>query len=104
AGIPVAGGHSIDAVEPIYGLAAMGLVRPDHIKRNDQARAGDALILSKPLGVGILSAALKKGKLDASNYRALVDSTTLLNSVGTRLAGLDAVHAMTDVTGFGLLG
>jgi len=104
AGIPVAGGHSIDAVEPIYGLAAMGLAHPEQIKRNDQARAGDALILSKPLGVGILSAALKKGELDADNYQALIDSTTLLNSAGTHLAKLDAVHAMTDVTGFGLLG
>src|SRR5699024_1296299 len=104
AGIPVAGGHSIDAVEPIYGLAAMGLAHPKHIKRNAQARAGDALILSKPLGVGILSAALKKGRLDADNYQALIDSTTVLNAVGTRLAELDALLAMTDITGFGLLG
>lgn len=104
AGIPVAGGHSIDSVEPIYGLAAMGLMHPDRIKRNDQARAGDVLILSKPLGVGILSAALKQGKLDTGDYQALIDSTTRLNTAGAGLAELDAVHAMTDVTGFGLLG
>jgi len=104
AGIPIAGGHSIDSVEPIYGLAVIGLAHPDHIKRNDRARAGDALILSKPLGVGILSAALKKGRLDANGYRAMIDSTTRLNTPGARLAGLEAVHALTDVTGFGLLG
>ncbi|MFT0531310.1 selenide, water dikinase SelD [Castellaniella hirudinis] len=104
AGIPIAGGHSIDSVEPIYGLAVMGLAHPDQIKRNDQARAGDALILSKPLGVGVLSAALKKNRLDAAGYQALIDSTTRLNTPGTQLAALPAVHALTDVTGFGLLG
>lgn len=104
AGIPIGGGHSIDSVEPIYGLAVMGLVHPERIKRNDRAQAGDALILSKPLGVGILSAALKKGELDAANYRALINSTTQLNTPGARLGKWDAVHAMTDVTGFGLLG
>ena len=104
AGIPIAGGHSIDSVEPIYGLAVIGLVHPDRIKRNDRARAGDVLILSKPLGVGILSAALKKEVLDAEGYRAMLASTTRLNTPGTRLAELDAVHALTDVTGFGLLG
>lgn len=104
AGIPVAGGHSIDSVEPIYGLAAMGLAHPDHIKRNADARAGDVLILGKALGVGILSAALKKNMLDDDGYRAMVDSTTQLNRPGAILGGLDGVHAMTDVTGFGLLG
>ncbi|MDY0309628.1 MAG: selenide, water dikinase SelD [Castellaniella sp.] len=104
AGIPIAGGHSIDSVEPIYGLAVIGLAHPDHIKRNDRARAGDVLILSKPLGVGILSAALKKDRLDAEGYRAMIASTTRLNTPGTRLAELDTVHALTDVTGFGLLG
>ncbi|HLQ84981.1 MAG TPA: selenide, water dikinase SelD [Salinisphaeraceae bacterium] len=104
AGIPVAGGHSIDAVEPIYGLAAMGLVHPDQIKRNDQARAGDALILSKPLGVGILAAALKRNALDAANYQALLASTTSLNTSGAKLGAHTDVHALTDVTGFGLLG
>jgi selenide,water dikinase len=104
AGIPMAGGHSIDSPEPIYGLVAVGLVHPDKVKRNDRARAGDALILGKPLGVGILSAALKKGKLDSEGYRQLIETTTQLNRVGTDLAALDGVHAMTDVTGFGLLG
>ncbi|WP_368655683.1 selenide, water dikinase SelD [Castellaniella ginsengisoli] len=104
AGIPIAGGHSIDSVEPIYGLAVIGLAHPDRIKRNDCARAGDVLILSKPLGVGILSAALKKDRLDAEGYRAMIDSATRLNTPGTRLAEFEAVHALTDVTGFGLLG
>ena len=104
AGIPVAGGHSIDAPEPIYGLVALGVVHPDRVKRNDRARAGDVLVLGKPLGVGILSAALKKGELDADGYRAMVETTTQLNRPGVELAQLEAVHALTDVTGFGLLG
>ncbi|WP_323011433.1 selenide, water dikinase SelD [Castellaniella sp.] len=104
AGIPIAGGHSIDSVEPIYGLAVMGLAHPDHIKRNDQAQAGDLLILSKALGVGVLSAALKKDRLNAAGYQAMIDSTTRLNTPGAQLAALDAVHALTDITGFGLLG
>jgi selenide, water dikinase len=104
AGIPIAGGHSIDSVEPIYGLVALGLVHPRHVKRNSEARRGDALILGKPLGVGILSAALKKGQLAASDYQGLIDTTTRLNRAGPELAELDGVHAMTDVTGFGLLG
>ena len=104
AGIPVAGGHSIDSVEPIYGLAVLGLVHPDRVKRNSAARTGDVLILGKPLGVGILSAALKKGALTEDGYRQMLASTTRLNAIGTRLAELPGVHAMTDVTGFGLLG
>jgi len=104
AGIPIAGGHSVDSVEPIYGLAALGLVHPSRIKRNSAARAGDVLVLGKPLGVGVYSAALKKGTLDASGYRDLIDTTTQLNRVGPALAELDGVHALTDVTGFGLLG
>ena len=104
AGIAVAGGHSIDSVEPIYGLAAIGLVDPAHLKLNGGARDGDVLILGKPLGIGVYSSALKKGVLDADGYREMVDSTTRLNTVGTTLARLEAVHAMTDVTGFGLLG
>src|SRR5690606_23665205 len=104
AGIPIAGGHSIDSKEPIYGLAAVGVVHPRQLKRNDSARPGDTLVLGKPLGVGILSAALKKGRLGADGYRAMVDVTTRLNDVGPALAALDGVHAMTDVTGFGLLG
>lgn len=104
AGIPVAGGHTIDSVEPIYGLVAIGLVDPKNVKRNSGARPGDKLILGKPLGVGILSAALKKGQLDPSGYKAMIDSTTKLNTPGTKLGTLESVHALTDVTGFGLLG
>jgi len=104
ASIPIAGGHSIDSPEPIYGLVALGLVHPDQVKRNDQARAGDVLVLGKPLGVGVLSAALKKGELDAEGYRQMLDVTTRLNRAGTALAQIDGVHAMTDVTGFALLG
>lgn len=104
AGIPIAGGHSIDSPEPIYGLVALGLVHPDQVKRNDQARAGDVLILGKPLGVGVLSAALKKGELDDVGYRQMIAVTTQLNRTGTALAKMDGVHAMTDVTGFALLG
>jgi selenide,water dikinase len=104
AGIPIAGGHTIDSVEPIYGLVVMGLVHPDRVRRNADARAGDVLILGKPLGVGVLSAALKKGKLDAAGYARLLSITTRLNKPGARLAELDGVHAITDVTGFGLAG
>jgi len=104
AGIPIAGGHSIDSVEPIYGLAAIGVVDPRNIKRNCGALAGDSLLLGKPLGVGILSAALKSGRLDDAGYRAMIDTTVQLNRVGSDLAKLSGVHAMTDVTGFGLLG
>ena len=104
AGIPIAGGHTIDSVEPIYGLVVMGLVHPSRIKRNADARPGDKLILGKPLGVGILSAALKKNVLDAAGYAAMIENTTKLNKPGKALAELGGVHAMTDVTGFGLLG
>ncbi|MDA8092735.1 MAG: selenide, water dikinase SelD [Betaproteobacteria bacterium] len=104
AGIPLAGGHSIDAPEPIYGLVALGVVHPDRVKRNDQARAGDVLILGKGLGVGILSAALKKGALTPAGYSEMLASTTQLNTPGGDLAGMSGVHGMTDVTGFGLLG
>ncbi len=104
AGIPLAGGHSIDAPEPIYGLVAVGIGHPDHIKRNDRARDGDVLILGKPLGVGILSAAMKKGELSAEGYQEMISATTQLNSVGAKLGGMPEVHAMTDVTGFALLG
>jgi selenide,water dikinase len=102
--IPIAGGHTIDSVEPIYGLVAIGLVDPAHLKRNSGAQAGDKLILGKPLGVGIYSAALKKGRLDDAGYKAMIESTTKLNTPGTRLGRMDGVHALTDVTGFGLLG
>jgi selenide, water dikinase len=104
AGIPIAGGHSIDSVEPIYGLAVTGVVDPRKVKRNSRAQDGDLLILGKPLGVGILSAAFKKDLLDDAAYRALIDATTQLNVPGMELGNLSGVHAMTDVTGFGLLG
>jgi selenide, water dikinase len=104
AGIPIAGGHSIDTLEPIYGLVALGLVHPDRVKRNSAAKAGDALILGKPLGIGILSAALKQGKLSEAGYRAMLDWTTRLNTPGEALAAMAGVHAVTDVTGFGLAG
>src|SRR6195952_5712715 len=104
AGIPIAGGHTIDSVEPIYGLVVLGLVHPSKVKRNADARAGDFLILGKPLGVGVLSAALKKDKLDDAGYAAMIDNTTKLNKPGKALSELSGVHALTDVTGFGLLG
>jgi selenide, water dikinase len=104
AGIPIAGGHSIDTLEPIYGLVALGTVHPDKLKRNSSGRPGDSLILGKPLGIGILSAALKKGKLSASGYGEMVAWTTKLNTPGEALADLPGVHALTDVTGFGLAG
>ncbi|KVV56871.1 selenide, water dikinase [Burkholderia ubonensis] len=104
AGIPVAGGHSIDSVEPIYGLAAIGVVHPSRVKRNAAARAGDVLVLGKPLGVGVLSAALKKNQLDDAGYAQMIATTTKLNRPGAELAALPGVHALTDVTGFGLLG
>jgi len=104
AGIPLAGGHSIDSVEPIYGLVAIGIVHPDQLKKNSGARAGDKLILGKGLGVGVLAAALKKGALSAGGYAQMIATTTQLNTVGSALSGLNAVHALTDVTGFGLLG
>jgi selenide,water dikinase len=104
AGIPIAGGHTIDSVEPIYGLVALGLVHPSRVKRNADARVGDRLVLGKPLGVGILSAALKKEQLDATGYQRMIATTTQLNTPGPELAALPGVHAITDVTGFGLAG
>ncbi|MCB2096371.1 MAG: selenide, water dikinase SelD [Parvularculaceae bacterium] len=104
AGAPIAGGHSIDSVEPIYGLVALGLVHPDRILKNCGAEEGDALILGKPLGIGVFSAALKKGVLSADDYAAMIASTTLLNRPGAGLGAISGVHAVTDVTGFGLLG
>ena len=104
AGIPIAGGHTIDSVEAIYGLVAMGLVHPDHVKHNAGARAGDVLVLGKPLGVGIMSAALKKQALGEDGYAQMIASTTRLNTPGPDLAAMEGVHAITDVTGFGLAG
>jgi selenide,water dikinase len=104
AGIPIAGGHTIDSVEPIYGLVALGLVHPKRVKRNADARPGDVLVLGKPLGVGVMSAALKKDALGAEGYAQMIATTTQLNTPGPELAALDGVHALTDVTGFGLAG
>ncbi len=104
AGIPIAGGHTIDSVEPIYGLVALGVVHPQRVKRNADARVGDRLVLGKPLGVGVLSAALKKELLSAEGYAQMIDTTTRLNTPGPDLAALAGVHALTDVTGFGLAG
>ncbi len=104
AGIPIAGGHTIDSVEPIYGLVALGLMHPARVKRNASAQVGDRLILGKPLGVGVMSAALKKDMLDAAGYAQMMAVTTQLNTPGPALAALDGVHAMTDVTGFALAG
>jgi selenide,water dikinase len=104
AGIPIAGGHTIDSVEPIYGLVAMGLIHPKRVKRNADAKVGDRLILGKPIGVGVLSAALKKDALPAEGYAQMIANTTKLNTPGPDLAKLDGVHALTDITGFGLAG
>jgi selenide, water dikinase len=104
AGIPVAGGHSIDSVEPIYGLVALGLAHPAQIRRNSDAQVGDLVVLGKPIGVGVYSSALKQGLLDDTGYAAMIASTTALNKAGSDLAQLPHVRAMTDVTGFGLLG
>jgi selenide,water dikinase len=104
AGIPIAGGHTIDSVEPIYGLVALGLVHPKHVKRNADARPGDVLVLGKPLGVGVLSAALKKETLSPEGYAQMIEVTTRLNTPGPELAKLAGVHALTDITGFGLAG
>ena len=104
AGIPIAGGHTIDSVEPIYGLVALGLVHPKRVKRNADAKAGDVLVLGKPIGVGVLSAALKKEVLSAEGYAQMIANTTKLNTPGPELAALPGVHALTDITGFGLAG
>src|SRR5687768_11500692 len=104
AGIPVAGGHSIDTLEPIYGLVALGLVHPEKVKKNSSGKAGDVLILGKPLGIGILSALVKKGKISAEGYAQMLDWTTRLNTPGEALGAMPEVHAITDVTGFGLAG
>ena len=104
AGIPVAGGHTIDSVEAIYGLVALGLVHPKQVRRNADARVGDRLVLGKPIGVGVLSAALKKDLLSAAGYARMIATTTQLNTPGPDLAAMEGVHALTDVTGFGLAG
>src|SRR5687767_1191643 len=104
AGVPIAGGHSIDSPEPLYGLVALGLVDPRKVKRNDRGRPGDVLILGKALGIGIMGAALKKGELREKAYLQMLESTTQLNTPGVTFAEMDGVHALTDVTGYGLLG
>jgi selenide,water dikinase len=104
AGIPVAGGHSIDCPEPVYGLAVIGTCPTAQVKRNALGRPGDRLILTKGIGVGIYSAAIKKEHLDAAGQAEMIASTTLLNRIGIELGRNEAVRAMTDVTGFGILG
>ena len=104
AGIVVAGGHSIDSVEPIYGLVALGLVNARQVKRNADAQPGDRIVLGKALGVGIYGAAVKNRAATDAQYRELVGSAIQLNTPGMRLAAIAGVHAVTDVTGFGLLG
>jgi len=104
AGIPVAGGHSIDTPEPIYGLAVNGICAPSELRRNCDARAGDLVILTKPVGVGIYSAAFKKEALSPADYADMLATMTTLNQIGAELGKDSSVHAMTDVTGFGVLG
>lgn len=104
AGISLGGGHSIDSPEPIFGLAVNGLVETANLKRNDTARAGDLLYLTKPLGIGVLSTAQKKGKIRSADLGLIIDLMTTLNTPGEKFGQLPFVHALTDVTGFGLLG
>ena len=104
AGIPIAGGHSIDIQEPIFGLVAVGLVKPNQALCNSGCRENDNLILSKALGIGILARALQKGLLEANTYEMFINETTKLNKVGSTLAKMDGINGLTDITGFGLLG
>jgi len=104
AGIPLAGGHSIDSPEPIFGLSVNGLVDLKNLKKNSTAQEGDILFLTKPIGVGIFSTALKRGQLKEEHYPILIDQLSALNSAGEDLGKIKGVNAMTDVTGFGLLG
>lgn len=104
AGIPLAGGHTIEAPEPFFGLAVNGTANKQFIKRNSMARPGDLLLLTKPLGTGIYSTAIKREKLDSKDYETFIHQVTALNNVGQRLGKVKSIHAMTDVTGFGLLG
>lgn len=104
AGIPVAGGHSIDILEPVYGLVGIGVVDPKKLRTNAQAKENDVLVLTKPLGIGMLSAAMKKGTLSADDYEQMIKWTTTLNKVGAIVSDMEGVHAITDITGFGLTG
>jgi len=104
AGIPLAGGHTIDNPQPIYGLAAVGMVHPDMVKTNAAARVGDVLMITRPIGIGIMTTAIKTGNLSPAGYVELIDNITTLNKVGSWLGKQRGVHAMTDITGFGLAG
>jgi selenide,water dikinase len=104
AGIPLAGGHSVDTQEPLFGLAVTGIVKKRHIKKNNTVKQSDILYMTKPLGIGILSTALKRGLLSEHHYKLLLEQTTTLNSIGEQLGNLPYVNAMTDVTGFGFAG
>jgi len=104
AGIPLAGGHSIDSPEPIFGLAVTGIVRKENLKKNSTACEGDLLYLTKPIGVGMVTTALKRGLALSDDFDEAVRVMTQLNDLGKELGQLDYVHALTDVTGFGLLG
>ncbi len=104
AGIPLAGGHSVDTQEPLFGLAVTGLVKKENLKRNNTVKNNDVLYLTKPLGIGVLSTALKRGLLKEDDYKILLEHTTALNTIGEKLGGLTFVNAITDVTGFGFAG
>jgi selenide,water dikinase len=104
AGIELAGGHSIAAKDPIFGLSVNGIIHPRKIKTNQGSRQGDLLFLTKPLGIGVLATALKREKIQEKDYLNLLDTACKLNSIGAVLGNHEEVHAMTDVTGFGLLG
>lgn len=102
--IPLAGGHSVDTPEPLFGLAVTGLVHKENIKQNNSVKLGDVLYLTKSLGIGVMATALKRGKLNEEQYKELVQQTTSLNAIGEKLGQLPFVNAMTDITGFGFNG
>lgn len=104
AGIPLAGGHSVDTQEPLFGLAVTGLIKKEHIKKNNSIKENDVLYITKPLGIGVLSTALKRGLLSTDHYQLLLKQTSTLNAIGEKLGVLPFVNAMTDVTGFGFAG
>jgi selenide,water dikinase len=104
AGIPLAGGHSIDSTEPIFGLAVTGITPIANLKKNNTAKQGDVLFVTKPIGVGILATAQKRDALEPQDLAPFIDQLTTLNKVGEILGGIPEVHALTDITGFGLLG
>lgn len=104
AGIPLAGGHSVDTQEPLFGLAVTGIAKKEHIKKNNTVKENDILYITKPLGIGVLSTALKRGLLHEEHYKLLLEQTTALNSIGEKLGALIYVNAITDITGFGFAG